>query len=94
MCLGKVGGTQCAEGIISMTVMHQSIILAAPMPLHPPLPQTLVLLSWMANSWGRGKLNCHIPRHMPKCYAIGVKNPSWPLYLPVYNRVQLLDGVA
>ena len=66
MCLGKVGGTQCAEGIISMTVMHQSIILAAPMPLHPPLPQTLVLLSWMANSWGRGKLNCHIPRHMPK----------------------------
>ena len=35
---GKVGGTQCAEGIISMTVMHQPIILAAPMPLPPPPP--------------------------------------------------------
>ena len=50
---GQVGGTQCAEGIISMTVMHQSIILAAPMLLPPPLPRTLVFLSWMANSCGK-----------------------------------------
>ena len=37
---GKVGGTQCAEGIISMTVMHQSIIIFsctyAPAPPPPP----------------------------------------------------------
>ena len=35
---GPVGWTQCAEGIISMTVMHQSIILAVPMPLPLPPP--------------------------------------------------------
>ena len=73
-----------------MTVMHQSIILAAPMPLPLPLPRTLVFLSWMANSWGKGKLNYHIPHHMPKCYAIGTQTLSWPLYLHVYSRVQLL----
>ena len=75
-----------------MTVMHQSIILAAPMPLPLPLPlpRTLVFLSWMANSWGKGKLNYHIPHHMPKCYAIGTQTLSWPLYLNVYSRVQLL----
>ena len=54
---GKVGGTQCAEGIISMMVMHQSIIIFsctyAPAPTHP-LPRALVFLSWMANSWRRG----------------------------------------
>ena len=37
---GKVGGTQCAEGIISMMVMHQSIIIFsctyAPAPPPPP----------------------------------------------------------
>ena len=48
---GKVGGTQCAEGIISMMVMHQSIILAAPMPLHPPPPPSPPGISFFCPGW-------------------------------------------
>ena len=76
-----------------MTVMHQPIILAAPMPLPPPPPPPPGSSFFFCPGWqipGEGDSCCHIPYGMPKCYATGIKKPSWPPYLHVYSRVQLL----
>ena len=75
---GKVGGTQCAEGIISMMVKHQSIILAAPMPLHPPpppLPRALVFFALDGKFLGEGIVELSCPMACPNVMQLVFKSP-------------------